>query len=316
MKRILSVTTIFAFAFLMLSAFSLRENPQDPPRGKKVEKHIKIVKVNEDGEKVELDTVLSNDDVFVWQGDTIGGAKEMKWISEGDFDFDMDFDIDVKEVGDGKIIIMKSGKGGKSMVREYKIDGDSNHKFLMEIDEDGHHGRHDVMMWNSKEGNEMIIRAPKMVGTPHPPHAPNVAFFGQKKSGNVIDLSDPGIISYNKKKMKNGTEKITIIRKEVPEENIEMHEEIIMHGAGNQPMIIHKGHPGKTKTMKIIKSDDGKVEIIEDGKLMQIKEGSGNSKFITKDGNVYHITETEENGKTKVEVKVEVNEEVEEEEEK
>jgi hypothetical protein len=314
MKRILSVTTIFTFAFLMLSAFSLRENPQDPPRGKKVEKHIKMVKVNEDGEKVELDTVLSNDNVFVWEGDTVGGAKKMKWISDEDFDFEMDFDIDVKEDGDGKVIIMKSGKGGKTMVKEYKIDGDSNHKFLMEIDEDGKHGKHDIMMWNSKEGNEMIIRAPKMVGAPHPPHAPNAAFFGHKKQGNVIDLSDPGIISYDKKKMKNGTEKITIIRKEVPKENIELHEEIIMHRAGSQPMIIHEGHPGKTKTMKIIKSDDGNIEIIEDGKLMKIKKGSGNSKFITEDGNVYHIKETKENGEKKVEVNVEVKEEVEKEE--
>ncbi len=309
MKRILSITTIFAYTFLVLSAFSIRENPQDPPRGKKVEKHIKIVKVNEAGEKVELDTILTNDNVFVWNGDTIGGSKEMKWISDKDFDFD--FNFDVEEDGNGKVIIMKSGKDGKSIIRKYKIDDDSNHKFLMEIDEDIEHGDHDVMMWNSKEGNEMIIRAPKMAGVPHPPHAPNVAFFGQKEQGNVIDLSDPGIISYDKKKMKNGTEKITIIRNEVPEEDIELHEKIIMHDATNQPMFIHEGQPGMSKTIKVIKSGDGNVEIIEDGKLMQIKEGSGNSKFITKDGNVYHIKETKENGEKKIEVKVEVKEEVE-----
>lgn len=38
-----------------------------------------------------------------------------------------------------------------------------------------------------------------------------------RRGPNVIDLTDPGIISYKKKKMSNGREKITIIRKEVTE---------------------------------------------------------------------------------------------------
>jgi hypothetical protein len=37
---------------------------------------------------------------------------------------------------------------------------------------------------------------------------------------NIIDLSDPGIISYEKKKLKDGREKIIIIRKEVKNDPI------------------------------------------------------------------------------------------------
>jgi len=318
MKRFLSITTIFAVAFLMLTAFSLRENPQDPPRGKKVEKHIKLVKVNEDGEKVELDTILTNDDVFVWNGDTIGGAKDLKWISKDDFvldslhkNMDFDFDFDIEKDGEANVFIMKSGKGGKSMVKEFKIDGDSNHKFLMELSEDGKHGDHDVMMWHSDEGNnEMIFGAPKMAGVPHPPHAPhaphapNFMFMGKEKKGNVIDLSDPGIISYNKKKLKNGTEKITIVRKQVPEKDIEFNEEIIIHGAGDHPMMLHEGHSKKAKSIKIMKNEDGNIEFFGDENLKVIKE----------DGKIIRIKEIKKDGEKKVEVKVEVEEEIEKEE--
>ena len=43
--------------------------------------------------------------------------------------------------------------------------------------------------------------------------------YRYQQGGNVIDLSDPGILSYKKEKMSDGREKITIIRKEVKEEN-------------------------------------------------------------------------------------------------
>ena len=79
-------------------------------------------------------------------------------------------------------------------------------------------------------------------------------------------------------------------------------------------MMIHEGHPAKSKRIKIIKHDNGNVEIIEDGELMHIKEGSGNGKFITEEGNVFHIKETVDGDEKKIEVKVEVEEEIEKEE--
>jgi hypothetical protein len=41
--------------------------------------------------------------------------------------------------------------------------------------------------------------------------------FNRQRSAQVIDLSDPGVISFRKKKLRNGREKITVIRKEIPE---------------------------------------------------------------------------------------------------
>ncbi len=240
MKRILLITGILGLTFLFTSAISIRETPQDPPRGKKT-KHIKMVKVDDNGKKTELDTVIEGDNVFIWNGDTIGGEHKLKWVSEGAVE--MDFDIDVEESADGNVIIMKSGKGGK----------------------------HNVMMFGGDEGdNEMIFRAPHMVGAPH---APKMMMMKMHNQGNVIDLSDPGIISYEKKDLKDGKEKITIVRKKPTEKDMELHEEIIMHGGG-APMMIHSGHPGhpgEAKTIKVILSDDGNIEIIEDGKVRHVK---------------------------------------------
>lgn len=296
MNSILSITTGLLLAVLFPSSFSFREAPQDPPRGKKVEKHITIKKVDEDGNQITLDTIIEVDNVFVWQGDTISGGHEMKWVSKEDFDFDgdfdMDFDIDVEETADGRAIIMKSDKDGKKMVKEIKIDMEDMEK--------------DMEM--------MMLHMPEISGMPHLPHAPKAMFIQKQSTKNVIDLSDPGIISYNKKKMKNGTEKITIVRKQVSEEDIELNEEIFIHEDGDHSMMFHEGLPGKSKKIKIIKDDNGNVEIIEDGELLHIKEGSGNGTFITEEGNVFHIKETVDGDKKKIEVKVEVEEEIEKEE--
>lgn len=304
MKRILSITAIFSLTLFLLSSFSLRENPQDPPRGKKSEKHIKLISVGDDGKKMELDTVIEGENVFVWNGDTIGGEKELKWVSEGDFDFDMDMDIDVQEMGDGKVIIMKSGKGGAPMIQEFKMDGDSNKIVRVRVQKDGMENDHDVMMWNSKEGNKMLFHSPQMGGME--PHKMIRIEKGNK--GNVIDLSDPGIISYDKKELKDGKEKITIIRNKPVEKDIELHEEIIMQGAGNQQMLFHGDHAKQSKTVKVIKDDNGNITIFEDGKERKIKAGEGENAFISEDGNVYHIKTTKEGDKEKMEVKVEVEE--------
>lgn len=307
MKRNLFFVGTLLLSFIFLSSFSLRENPQDPPRGKKSEKHIKLVTVDDDGKKMELDTVIEGDNVFVWNGDTIGGKKDLKWISEDDMDFDFDMDIDVKESADGKMIIMKSGKGGAPMIREFKMDGDSNKIVRVRVKKDGPQGDHDIMMWNNKAGNKMLFHGPEISGMPNP-H--KMMIMKSQNRGNVIDLSDPGIISYDKKELKDGKEKITIIRNKPAEKDIEMHEEIIIGGSEGGPMMLHKGHATKSKTVKVIKDDDGNITIFEDGKERKIKAGEEKGAFISEDGNVFHIKTIKEGDKEKMEVKVEVEEQV------
>ena len=216
MKRILSAVLLSGLAAFFLSSFYfIGESPQDPPRGKKTEKHIKMVKIDDSGKKMELDTVIHGDQVFVWQGDTIRGGKKFKWITRDDFkmdsihqNFDMNFEYKIEDDGEGNMMIMKSGKGGKHM-----------------------------------------IMAPVPPGAPFPPHAPKVMMFRGQKNKNVIDLSDPGIISYDKKLRKDGTEKITIVRKQVPE--VDSMKEDVLIGEDENVIYMKETKAGGEKQIEV-----------------------------------------------------------------
>lgn len=307
MKRILSLSGIIAISFFVLSAFSIRENPQDPPRGKKKIRHIQLVEKDSNGKTVELDTVIHGDQVFVWNGDTIGNEREFKWTMKGDSldkDFNMNFSYEIEDDADGNIFVIKQGKGGKRMLHEFKMDGDSAHAFVFDIDENEFHGGDDNMFWVRKDSDrEMFFHSPRPNRLPRPPRAPELMFLGKQNSENVIDLSDPGIISYKKKLNKDGTEKITIVRKQV-DEDAEKKEEIIIHGAGDA-MFMPAPHPVH-KSVKVIKSDDGKIEVIEEGGVWSVSEDDENVKVIKEDGKVIRIKEIKNDGEKNIDVKVEV----------
>lgn len=269
MKRILSITALFGLTILLTSAITFMDAPQDPPQ--KPKKHISLVRV-ENGEESKIDTIIAAGQVFVWNGDTIGGEDEMTWISkDGKFDFDstMTFDFDVKDLGDQQVFVVKSGDGK-----------DVN-----------------VMNWTSKEGNEMIF-------APGPDH--RMMFLPEPPIGNVIDLSDPGIISYEKKDMKDGKEKIVIVREKPTEKKVR--KEIIVQGGG-APMIWNEGGPAVEKRIKVIAGDDGKVEILENGKAIDIENMGEGTKVIEKDGKKIVIRKIKEGDEMKVNVEVEENEE-------
>lgn len=87
---------------------------------------------------------------------------------------------------------------------------------------------------------------------------PAMQFMRQRQS-NVIDLADPGIISFKKKKLRNGQEKITIIRKEAPEREQEsLHFRI--DSEGDNLFIPKKPRP--VRELEIIRKAPGeKIEI-------------------------------------------------------
>jgi hypothetical protein len=266
MKRILTVNLLSALAVFSLSSFYfIGESPQDPPRGKKTEKHIKMVKVDDSGKKVELDTVIQGDQVFVWQGDTIGNGKEFKWITKDDFKMDSVHRFDYKIEGDGnkRIMIMKSGKG-----------------------------------------DEQMIMAPFPPEPPMPPHAPKVMMFRGQQNRNVIDLSDPGIISYDKKLRKDGTEKITIVRKQVPEVD-SMMEDVLITPPHVDDVFFMGGSPKRAKTVRVIKSDDGSVQVFEDEKVMYFEGDKGEATFIGDDDEVIQIEEIDKGGEKQIKVQIE-----------
>ncbi|WP_319479687.1 hypothetical protein [uncultured Draconibacterium sp.] len=300
MKQVLSLTGILALALFFSSAISINDAPQYPPKTKKDKKHIKMVKIGDDGKKMEIDTVIEADQVFVWNGDTIGGGKKLKWISEEDFDLDMDFDVNVETDENGNVFILKGKGASEPMVYEFKTDdGDSAKHIMMKVISDDVSS--DIMKWHSKNGNEMFFGAPGSA-------TPKVIRINKQKSGNVIDLSDPGIISYDRKELKNGKEKIVIVREKPSEEDMEMHEEIIMHNSSAAPMIIHEGMPNMTKRIKVIADDDGRVEILEDGKSWTVEESDEDTQVIEKDGKKIIIKKTKKDGEMKVDVEVEEEE--------
>jgi len=297
MKSIYTIAAMLAAAMLFSSAVLYTDMPQDPPlKGKK---HINLVRVNDDGNKVEIDTVIEANQVFVWNGDTIGEPGKMKWISKGgefEFDQDMDFDFDVKADGKGKVIVMKNGNMTAPQVFEFKTDDDSVKQYRVKViaSDDGENVN--IMKWHGDGGEDVFF------GAPPAPH--NMMIIGDHSKGNVIDLSDPGIISYEKKELKDGREKIVIVREKPSDEEREMNEEIIIHGAGS-PMMLHEGQPGVEKRIKVIAGDDGKVEILEDGDVWSVENMEEGEKVIEKDGKKIVIKKIKEGDEIKVNVEVE-----------
>ncbi len=270
MKRILSVTLLLGIAVFLLPTTALGQQIAQKPKSEKKERHIKIEKTDDKGNVIKLDTVLYSDEPFVWQGDTIGGEKKMKWISKEGFTMDsMHLNKDIKF--------------------EYKIDRD---------------GEGNVFMFKSgKDGDRMIM---PHVGpnAPFPPKSPRVMMLRSSNNKNVIDLSDPGIISYDKKLRKDGTEKITIIRKQVPETE-EFEKEIIINSPAGSEMLFHGDSPKQTKRIRIMKSDDGTTKVFEDDEVIHLEGEEGIRKFVDEDGKVTIIKEIRDGDKKKVEVTIE-----------
>ncbi len=206
MKNTLLTIGVAGFASLLLSSFVLSGNDDNVQKPKK-SRHVKMVKIV-DGKKAEIDTVFTTDDVFVWKGDTIN---PMKYKGEfmvhrfgkgddgpdvmmfnhrrGEKDapsfFDMDSEDDMDFFADGNDSIEK-----KIIVRKMRKGGPADHIIFM----NGHGPDH----------------VPPM---PPVPPVPHIMKF--KQSGKIIDLNDPNVISYKKKDLSGGREKIEIIRKKV-----------------------------------------------------------------------------------------------------
>lgn len=254
MKQVMFIIGFLLGSFLLFSSFSIRENPQDPPRGKKGEKatrHIRLEKI-ENGEKTVLDTVIEGNQVFVWNGDTIGSAKEFEWFAKENFELD-------------------------------SLPKDFNFHFF-ELDE---------------EGDDRFVFAPLAPPAMHAPTVPHVITLNKKRGGNVIDLSDQEIISYKKKKMSGGREKITIIRNE-PSETTEEEDIVVTIPEIPEPAVwIGKDGVEKIRKVKVIKNEDGEIEVIEN-------EGVG-GKHDKKE--VIIIRKKAEDGSVDVEYEMHENEE-------
>jgi hypothetical protein len=216
---------------------------------------------------------------------------------------DMNFEFTVDEDDDGNVFIMKSGKTKRApMIYEFKSDDDSTQSYKFEVIADDNDAHNNVMVWHGKKGPDHIMVPP------HParvPQVPDVMFMHKDKSDNVIDLSDPGVISFKKKKMSGDREKITIIRKKPEVKNVEKKEEIIINGVGDAAVFAPKA-PVKAHTVKVIKKNGDDFQVIKDGEVLHLDDVDADLKVVKKDGKIIRITENKKGDEKQVEVNVKV----------
>ncbi len=266
MKHILNISGILGLSSLVLSSFAgeaVNEKLQDPAS----QKHIKIVKI-ENGKKTELDTVLTGNNNFVWKGDTLNSSKIMRKLGPSGMDKHKRIDVDIdRKSGNEKVMILKHD-GGKSPVI-WRMDSDE-----------------DMEMFTSEQGDSLteriIIRKKMMDGEanhmifrniPHGQHFPpmppsrHMPMFRKSQSGRTIDLNDPNIISFKKKNLKGGKEKIEIIRNKSEESgnvtyDFDFNEDIKIPHAPNAPEIkfIEKKMEGAGKIEKKIETKIEKAD--------------------------------------------------------
>lgn len=214
MKNTFALLAIAGLAAWGLSSFSIHQNvQQDHPQKNR---HIKITKI-EDGKKIELDTVLSGGDMFVWNGDTINPEKDIKRFSPSEFD---------------KIHHPDGGKKRHKEIRIYQYNGNNeNDSTRGQSNQDN-----DVQIFTEEEGDsvqkKIILHKRLKDGTsddhfiyfngpdsenfppmPPLPPMPDMNSLKGTHAEKIIDLNDPTIISFKKKKMSGDREKIQIIRK-------------------------------------------------------------------------------------------------------
>ena len=185
---------------------------------KSVKKHLKIVKI-EDGVKTELDTVITDEGNFTWFGEGEfdeffpGGEPPMS----PDFPNDSVMRKHMKHFrfegpdGERREVFMHRGPGEFEAMREFKF-------------EDGDSTRHMVFIHKGDNGDEfMNFGGPDM---PRPPRPMRIKHIERMGHPDLIDLNDPDVISFKKKDLSGGREKIEIIRKKSTGKDVEVETEV------------------------------------------------------------------------------------------
>jgi hypothetical protein len=224
---------ILSLVAIFIAAAGMRPVHQDNPPGKKKTTHIKVVTVK-DGEKQVLDTIIEGKDLKVMHMGK--GGNPIRMVVEG---FPLPDSLQEKidgMKGEGKsnrIMIHRGGMGrGPIEIREIETLGDSGKTVTVHV-EKSQPGEEDVFFMRQGMGPQRrMIYAQKAPGMQmNHIRAPRVRHL---QRGNVIDLSDPGIISFEKKKLSGGREKITIIRNEVQKNEEETFDIRVDESAGEK----------------------------------------------------------------------------------
>lgn len=188
---------ISIFVAMLIATFASADQSDSSRVEKKI---IKTIMITDDG-KIMIDStfITEGDKVTVHVDSTMiysrtpGNKRDFRQMKEirmmsGNDEMNDEYQVTVEMEGDsGQTMIIKNPSCKQKVI---KFEGDS-------------------LTRNCKT---MTLHNPNVIPCPPPPPLPPIP--GQiNNHSNTIDLSDPSIISYEKKIQKNGTEKITIIRK-------------------------------------------------------------------------------------------------------
>jgi hypothetical protein len=202
MKNKLLSFGIVGLSGIMLSSFMLVQKGDESQEPKK-SRHIKMIKM-EKGKKMELDTVFTNDNVFVWKGDTVNPPKHAGIFNSSGSDKMQQVDVKVdRKDGKEKVMIIKhqGGKSGEPMI--WNMDsGDDMDIVTEDIDSNGKHivvrkrmkdGAEDHLIFRN-DGNEMLVPPPPPPPVPPMPPFPHMKVMKMQHAGQIIDLNDPNIV--------------------------------------------------------------------------------------------------------------------------
>lgn len=260
MKHKLALLGIVGLSALFLSSNAMAQK-EDKTKGTPKTRHIKMTKI-ENGKKMELDTVLTGNDVFIWHGDTIGGKGMGKHFSSAGINKGKQIKVVVD--GDGKnenvmIYHQKDGKYGEPMI--WKME--SGNDVQVFTDAKGDSVRKRIIIRKGKDDGEedrlIYLNEPNMRQFPPIPPMPHRQMLRGSRDSRVINLNDPNIISYKKKNLKGDREKIEIIRKksEGPENmtfDFNIDDQLMPPKPPEAPEIIREFKNGESQ-MKIIRKE-------------------------------------------------------------
>ncbi|WP_423130069.1 hypothetical protein [Gaoshiqia sp. Z1-71] len=189
MKTQFNISLFVVSSLLLISGISMGQSTDEAKKDEKV-KRLKMVKIV-DGEKTVLDTLIYGNTGF-------------KWDFDGNFPFEADSAL-------------------KGRFHRFEMDGPGRHRKMLFMSPDEREFVMRGFAVSDKDSLCQLIRMRRHDGPdgmdvmkfrgegPRPPAPPHVVHFRAK--GNVIDLDEPGMISYRKKDLSGGREKIEIIRK-------------------------------------------------------------------------------------------------------
>ena len=272
MKNALLSFGLAGLATALLSFTFIQKNTED--QEPKNVRHIKMTKI-ENGKKMELDTVIHNNDPFVWKGDTINPEKHNKMMHSSDENKTQQFDVTVdNEGGKEKVMILRhhGGKPGEPMI--WNMDSGNDMEIVTEnVDS---LGKRIVVRKHVKDGDSdhmYYFDDGDMERFPPMPPMPPLHHMRMHHSGQIIDLNDPNVISYKKKDLSGGREKIEIIRKKSTEPkdmdfNFDVEDEMMAPTPPPPP-----GAPGAPEIIREYNNSDENLKIIEKETKVDGKDG-------------------------------------------